>query len=100
MNEIDVEDKLKLEIVKYEKFSKIFPLHMEIINYWFNQGKEFPLLSIIAKNVFIIPASSSEIERRFSQFNSMNVVSKKRNRLNKDRVDEIMMMLEKYKKYE
>ena len=95
-------DKLKStsigeELAEYEDLETTLKPDDDILKFWFKRRKQFPLFSGIVMDIFVIPAGSSEIERRFSHFNSLNIITKKRNRLKKETVQDIMFVAENIK---
>ena len=92
-------DKLKStniggKLADYEDLETILKPDDDILKFWFKRRKQFPLFLRIARNIFVIPAGSSAIERRFSHFNSLNIITKKRNCLKKETVQDIMFVAE------
>ena len=82
------------EIIKYIEKQEMIDTSVDLLHYWFRRRNELPLLSMIARNILVIPASSSEIERKFSSFNSLDIITKKRNRLKKETVKDLMIVVE------
>ena len=58
--------------------------------WWYKNINVFPILSSVARNVLVILASSSEIERRFSRYNFLKIVTKKINRMKTNNVENLM----------
>jgi hypothetical protein len=54
------------------------------LNWWKEFGKEYPVLSQMALDIFSVPVASVEVERVFSL--ARDVVSLKRGRLNADTI--------------
>ena len=52
----------------------------------------------MAQYIFVLPATSSEVERMFSKMNPKNIITKKRNRLKSNTVEAIMLVGEWNKK--
>jgi hypothetical protein len=67
------------------------------LQWWGLQSDKFPLLSDIARRIFVIPASSSECERHFSAFNARNIISAQRNGLYPETVEALSVVLEGFK---
>ena len=60
------------------------------MDYWKANTSKYPVLSNIARNYLQIPASSASSERFFSQ--RALIISKLRNRLNKDTFEKIISL--------
>jgi hAT family C-terminal dimerisation region len=60
------------------------------LDYWKANTSKYPVLSNIARNYLQIPASSASSERFFSQ--GALIISKLRNRLNKDTFEKIISL--------
>ena len=90
----DIDD----EIDRYTQNQLSFKVKEDLLYWWYKNRNIYPILASIARNVLVIPASSSEIERRFSRFNSLNIVTKKRNRMKGDTVENLMIYSETLKK--
>ena len=60
------------------------------MDYWKANTSKYPVLSNIARNYLQIPASSASSERFFSQ--GALIISKLRNRLNKDTFEKIISL--------
>lgn len=65
-------------------------LILDPITYWLNKKNIFPHLSKLALKYLIIPNSSSDIERTFSQ--SGNIISEIRNRLSPELTDMMLFL--------
>lgn len=62
-----VEEKITMEIEKYKRLSRIPNGNsLNVIDWWKNSAREFPLLSRVARFVYAIPASSASTENQFS----------------------------------
>ena len=61
-----------------------------LLKFWRNQSSTFPLLSMLARAVLCIPASSASSERAFST--AGRVLEARRNRLNPGTVDSILFL--------
>jgi len=61
-----------------------------ILQWWNKHSLTFPQLSSLAKSLFGIPASSATAERIFSA--SGRILEKRRQSLNPDNVDDILMI--------
>ena len=102
-NDIQAPDKNLLndiddEIDMYTQNQLSFKVKEDLLYWCYINRNIYPILSSIARNVHVIPARSSEIERRFSRFNSLNIVTKKRNRMKGDTVENLMIYSETLKK--
>jgi hypothetical protein len=60
------------------------------LDYWKLNASKYPVLSNITRNYLQIPASSASSERFFSQ--GALIISKLRNRLNKDTFEKIISL--------
>jgi hypothetical protein len=58
------------------------------LQFWLANKDKYPILSIIARKYLQIPATSASSERFFSQ--GALIISKQRNRLNKDTFEKII----------
>ena len=97
-----LEETIYSEIELYKGLNLKFKPNDNTLIWWFGQRKKLPLLPSVARNIFVIPGSSSEIERRFSRFNSLDIVTKKRNKMTPQTISDLMMFYEytnKKKKY-
>ena len=63
------------EIKEFLEITTDFRPVDDLLVWWFNRRIEFPLLSRVARNILAIPESSSETERLFSHFNSLDIQS-------------------------
>ena len=61
-----------------------------ILEFWQDQRLTFPLLSMLARAVLCVPASSASSERNFSS--AGRVLEARRNRLNPGTVDSILFL--------
>ena len=82
---------LEKEIQDYERFS-VANKHVNILLWWKDHEKVLPLLAKVAKKVLTIPATSSKSERVFST--GGNFVTKKRNRLAANKVEDLIVIKE------
>ena len=58
--------KLDEEILRYKAEQHELDDAMDPLEFWVSVEKQFPLLSMIASDILVIPASSAPIERVFS----------------------------------
>ena len=65
------------EIKEFLEITTDFRPVDDLLAWWFNRRMEFPLLSRVARNILVISGSSNEVERLFSRFNSLDIVTKK-----------------------
>jgi len=81
--------KYKKEVEDYKK--KYFEVQdSNILEFWKNQKHVFPLLSILAKQILVIPASSASSERPFSV--AGRVIEERRSCLGGNTVDGILFL--------
>jgi hypothetical protein len=85
-NEEDDLDEVDRYIITKISFSK----DNTILEWWNKHSLTFPQLSLLAKSLFGVPASSATSERVFSA--SGRVLEKRRQSLNPDNVDDILMI--------
>lgn len=91
------------EIKRYNAKCTYFTLDSEENNvfnplsWWKENATEFPILSGIARRLFVITASSAECERHFSAFNARNIITAQRNGMYPETVQAISILLEAYK---
>ncbi|CAF3679222.1 unnamed protein product [Rotaria socialis] len=62
----------------------------DILAYWKEQQKLFPLIALTARHVLTIPASNTSVERLFSS--CTNTTTDKRTRLGADKLNKIMFL--------
>ena len=86
------------EIYRYTQNQLSFNVKEDLLYWWYKNRNIYHILSSIASNVLVIPPSSSKIERRFSRFNSLNIVTKDRNQMKGDTVENVMIYSETLKK--
>jgi|ERR1700761_1548115 hypothetical protein len=93
-----VEETCRDEVRKYEK-EQSPPITDEFdpLQWWSLQTENFPLLSDIARRIFVIPASSAECERHFSAFNARHIITAQRNSMSPETVEALSVVLEGYK---
>jgi hypothetical protein len=85
----DEEDDLD-EVERYIITKISFSKDDTILEWWNKHSLTFPQLSLLAKSLFGVPASSATSERVFSA--SGRVLEKRRQSLNPDNVDDILMI--------
>ena len=68
----------------------LIQLKIKPLDYWKANASKYPVLSLIARKYLGIPASSASSERFFSQ--GALIISKLRNRLNKDTFEKIICL--------
>lgn len=72
------------------------PSHMLTpLQFWKNQAKGLPKLSMVARSVFAIPATQNKSERAFSS--AGNVLTDLRTSLDPEHVDELLLIRSHYK---
>ena len=67
------------------------------LTWWQIKADQYSCLSSIAKQVFVIPASSAESERHYSAFKARNIITAQRNAMYPETVEAISVVLEGYK---
>ena len=82
---------LEKEFQDYERFT-VSNKHVNILLWWKDHEDVLPLLAKVAKKVLTIPATSSKSERVFST--GGNFVTKKRNRLAANKVEDLIVIKE------
>lgn len=90
-----IQELLSVEIADYKTIS-IYNGNerYEVLNFWKHNERRLPILSIIAKRILIIQASSAESERHFSS--GGNIVSESRSRLSDTSVESLVVLREAY----
>jgi hypothetical protein len=96
-----LEDRLRDEIRSYETEQEPSPLatpgDFDPLQWWSQHTEKYPLLSDIARRIFVIQASSAECERHFSAFNARNIITAQRNSMYPETVQALSIVLEGYK---
>lgn len=64
-------------------------INIDILNWWLERATKFPRLSMLARFIFAIPASSAAPERNFS--NAAHFVSERRCQLSTTTVENILI---------
>jgi hypothetical protein len=99
--QLELEDRIRDEIRDYEKEQcpsvTPGPGDFDPLQWWSQRTEKFPLLSDIARRVFVIPASSAECERHFSAFNAHHIITAQRNNMYPETVQALSIVLEGYK---
>jgi hypothetical protein len=85
----DAEDDLD-EVDRYIITKISFSKNDRILEWWNKHSLTFPQLSLLAKSLSVVSASSATSERIFSV--SRRVLEKRRQSLNPDNVDNILMI--------
>jgi hypothetical protein len=62
----------------------------DLFDFWHNQQYMYPVLSSIAFNILVIPASNTSVERLFSA--NAGIATNKRTRLNTVKIDKLMIL--------
>ena len=83
--------KIRKEMERYESFS-IPPKSVNILVWWKQHKNILPLLSIAARSVLAIPASSAKSERVYSS--GANIVTAKRTRMKPNKVEQTLIIRE------
>lgn len=65
------------------------PIDVDILLWWFERSTKYPNLSLLARFILAIPASSAAPERNFST--AGHIVSERRTRLSTSTVEEILI---------
>lgn len=89
LDEDDDEEDLD-EIDRYISTKISFSKDETILRWWSKHSLTFPQLSLLAKSLFGVPASSATAERIFSA--SGRILEKRRQSLNSENVDDILMI--------
>lgn len=93
-----VEDTFRDEVRSYEKEqSPPITDDFDPLQWWSQRTEKFPLLSDIARRIYVIPASSAECERHFSAFNARHIITAQRNSMSPETVEALSVVLEGYK---
>jgi hypothetical protein len=72
-------------------------VHFDPLQWWSQHIDKLPLLSDIARRIFVITASSAECERHFSAFNARHIITAQRNSMYPETVQALTIVLEGYK---
>jgi hypothetical protein len=97
---IRLEDRIRSEIRVYETAqgpSAVTPGDFDPLQWWSQHTDDLPLLSGIARRIFVITASSAECERHFSAFNARHIITAQRNAMYPETVEALSIVLEGYK---
>ena len=86
---------IRKEMERYESFA-LASKEASVLDWWKRMANALPILSEIARSVLAIPASSAKSERAFSK--GGNIVTRKRTRLNPNKVEKIVVIQENRKK--
>jgi len=73
------------------------PADFDPLRWWGERVQKYPLLSDIARRIFVIPASSAECERHFSALNARHIITAQRNKMYPETVQALSVVLEGYK---
>ena len=95
-----LEDRIRDEIRAYEKEpgpSVVTPVDFDPLQWWSQHIDKLPLLSDIARRIFVITASSAECERHFSAFNARHIIAAQCNSMYPETVQALTIVLEGYK---
>lgn len=96
-----IEDRVNDEIRDYKNelppCATATPGEFDPLQWWGQQNDKFPLLSDVARRIFVIPASSSECERHFSAFNARHIITAQRNNMYPETVQALSIVLEGFK---
>ena len=65
-------------------------------NWWGLHRDKYPVLSDIARRIYVIPASSAECERHFSSFRARHIITAQRSNMYPETVEAIAIVLEGY----
>ncbi|CAF2003862.1 unnamed protein product [Rotaria magnacalcarata] len=63
---------------------------IDILSYWREKQNQFPILSFIAKQIYMIPASNTTVERLFSS--SKNMISEKRTNIGSEKLNQLLFL--------
>ncbi|CAF3399300.1 unnamed protein product [Rotaria sp. Silwood2] len=86
----DVERQIQI----YENTSYELPKDYNPLIFWCDQQSTLPILSKIAKSIFVIQASSAESERHFST--AGHIVTEQRSQLNSEFLESLVVLKEAY----
>lgn len=93
-----VQDLIELEVKRYVDFQrKTTDSSLTLLEWWKVNEPMFPRLAQLAKRILAVPASSVPSERVFSL--AGNIVSKKRSRINPEKVDMMIFLNMNMKTY-
>ena len=95
-----LKERIKDEVKDYQKkkvVTQVGSATFDPPQWWGHQAEEFPLLSDIARRIFVIPASSAECERHFSAFNARHIITAQRNNMYTETVQALSIILKGYK---
>lgn len=87
-SESEEEPRIESEIEEYLKYKVI--KDEPILEFWKKNVKKYPALSILAKKILCVPASSASSERNFSTAGI--VVDKRRSNIKPNKVDALLFM--------
>jgi hypothetical protein len=94
-----LDERLDDEVTDYAK--EPVPLtssdHFDPLQWWGLRHEKFPLLSDIARRIYVITASSAESESHFSAYNARHIITPQRNSMYPQTVEAISVVLEGYK---
>ncbi|CAF1481339.1 unnamed protein product [Rotaria magnacalcarata] len=89
-------DEIERQLQMYERTLYELPADSNPLIFWRDQQNVSPILSKIAKSVFVIQASSAESERHFSM--AGQVVTEKRSQLDPECLESLVVLKEAYLK--
>jgi zinc finger BED domain-containing protein 1 (E3 SUMO-protein ligase ZBED1) len=84
------EEEEESEVDQYLKSKAPKDKNLDILKWWKDHSKEYPMLSILCSYYLSIPASSASSEREFSI--TGQTISERRTRLNPETVDSILIL--------
>ena len=73
------------------------PGDFDPLRWWGERVQKYPLLSDIARRLFVIPASSAECERHFSALNARHIITAQRNKTYPESIQALSVLLEGYR---
>jgi hypothetical protein len=68
---------------------------IDVLSYWREKQNQFPVLAVLAKQIYAIPASNTVVERLFSA--SKNLISEKRTNLASEKINQLLFLQKNYK---
>ena len=95
-----LKERVLCEIRKYENEpspSHIAAAVFDPLLWWGEREGSYPLLSNVARILFVITASSAECEQHFSAFNARHIITAQRNLMFPETVEVLSIVLEGYK---
>jgi hypothetical protein len=91
-DEVPEKSDVEQELEKYLTSTSVIQNEVEddVLSYWKEHQKSFPLIASTVRDILAIPASNTSVERLFSS--CKNTVTDKRTRLGADKLNKIMFL--------